>query len=347
MGDSTTARTEMSKLSESVGTSPLKDVKPHAADEMAPVGKVYQLKPEKPTEPPSLERAFAQLDVPNASVGNVDFTAELKDEGKLGLFLTRDRARRDPIAVELNVANYFDGIYTTIHDSTVHLLQTKSELNDADINLRINQVSEQLTIGACLMTYLKLRSLVYLEFPDRYDSAHLRRPRAITELPVVAPFAFAIQQLGAVNIANLLTEARYVPVFPTAGHTYGVPTGHTWNPNQYAQAVEYARKIGLHFSIVDTKQKSGTAWWLLRQVYAEEVFELKLPFPEVNYTSSMALTHALFLHGSEPDPSNTIFDLTPCGTADYGYILRDPHLGINVTVFETVDESAQPIVANV
>ena len=33
-------------------------------------------------------------------------------------------------------------------------------------------------------------------------------------------------------------------------------------------------------------------------------------------------------------------DLTPPGTANYGYMLRDQHAGINVTTFEAIEEKA-------
>lgn len=342
--DAAAAKTDKSELTESHGSSP---VKPHTADEKSAVGKVFQLRTEAPTEPPTLDVAFAQLDTPAVSVGNVDFIAELKDEGKLGLFLPRDRARRTPTTITMDVDHYYIGIYQTICESMLHLLQSKTEFNDADAVTRIETTAQQLAIGCCLTTYYKLRALIYVELPHLYNAANLKRPRAINDLPVVAPFAFAIQQLGAVNIANLHNEARFIPVLPDDGHTYGIPAPMTWNPNRYAQAVEYARNFGLHFNVVDLKQKSGTAWWLLRQVYSEHIFELKLPFPEVNFSSAMALTHTLFLRGTEDDPSNTIFDLNPCGNSDFGYILRDPHHGINVTTFETLDESAKEIVSNV
>lgn len=233
-----------------------------------------------------------------------------------------------------------------------HLLQTKKTefSNNTNITNRLTQVSNQLANGACIATYLKLRALIFTEFPDRYTSAYLKRPEGVTDLPVVvAPFAFAIQQLGTVNISNLTHLARYVPVVPPTGHQYGLPNNQVWDPKAYAQAVEYATKVGLHFNVVDLNLKTGTAWWLLRQHFSEDMFELKLPFPEVNYTSVMAVTHSLFLltDHEDLDPSNAIFDLTPCGESDYGYILRDPNPGINVTTFVTIDENARQIVSNV
>ncbi|CAE6139657.1 unnamed protein product [Arabidopsis arenosa] len=233
-----------------------------------------------------LERPFTEPAGLDLDVANTDFAAELKAEGKLGLFFDRARAFREPIAVTLNVTAYYNGIVSTIYESMTHLLQTKKTEfnNNTNITNRLTQVSNQLVIGACITTYLKLRALIITEFPDRYTSAYLKRPKGITftDLPpvVVAPFAFAIQQLGAVNIANLTHKACYVPVLPPTGHQYGLSNNQIWDLNS--------------------------------QHLSEEMFELKLPFPEVNYTSAMAVTHSLFLlktdHG-ELDPSNAIFDL--------------------------------------
>lgn len=60
-----------------------------------------------------------------------------------------------------------------------------------------------------------------------------KKPKASTDLPVVAPFAFAIQQLGTVNIANLTRQARNVPVLPPTGHQYGLPNNQVWDPNAW------------------------------------------------------------------------------------------------------------------
>ncbi|ABZ10946.1 putative coat protein [Rose cryptic virus 1] len=345
--DAAAAQTEQSKITESHGSSPEKNAAAHTADQKAAVGSTFQLQSRKPTEPPTVPSAFAQSTALNVSVGNADYIAEQRDEGKYGLFLPRDRAHREPEPVTMIVGNFFDGIVRTTERAMVYLLQKKSEFNDIDVLQRVHAVAEQLAIGAMLATYFKLRALIYLDLPDRYTLGSLKRPKAIADLPVIAPFAFAIQQLGYVNVANLTRERRFVPVFPEDDHTFGVPLEHHWNPNLYSQAVDYARTLGLHFNVVDYKKKQGTAWWLLRQHYEDHVFELQVPLPEVNFTSAMAITHTLFLEGEAADPSNAVFDLTPVGADTYGYILREPHFGINVTTYQVIDGSAQEIVSNV
>lgn len=84
---------------------------------------------------------------------NADFA-----ESKLGLFFDRARARQKPIAVTLNATAYYNGIVFTIFESMNQLLQTKNT-DFSNTDRRLIQVSNQLAIGACIVTYLKLRAL--------------------------------------------------------------------------------------------------------------------------------------------------------------------------------------------
>nr|GMC69011.1 putative coat protein [Ipomoea batatas] len=64
-------------------------------------------------------------------------------------------------------------------------------------------------------------------------------------LATPAGFAFAIQQLRAMNASDALNETIYIPCFPNEGHSFGIPDDqfNHWNPNPYAEAVEYARTL--------------------------------------------------------------------------------------------------------
>ncbi|ONK54964.1 uncharacterized protein A4U43_UnF9110 [Asparagus officinalis] len=140
------------------------------------------------------------------------------------------------------------------------LLRNKTKMTNQEIEDRINSVSAYLVDGCYL---IKLRALLFIEFPSRYNSISLKRPKVHNDLPIPTPYAFAIQQLGAVNAADLPRERMYVPVLLEVGHRFGIPTQRSWNSNAYAEAVEYARNLGMRFSIVDLNKKSGTVWWLL------------------------------------------------------------------------------------
>ncbi|XP_022635923.1 uncharacterized protein LOC111241564 [Vigna radiata var. radiata] len=187
---------------------------------------------------------------------------------------------------------------------------------------------------------MKLRALALTDVPSRCDSGGLERPRDVTDLPIPTPFAFAIQQLGIVKSADLQYDLKVVPCKPQTGFRFGQPTGTLWNPNAYQQAVEFARNLGMRFTIVDTTVKEGTAWWLFQQDYAEDVFQLTCPYPETNFTEMMTLPHSLYLNNEGPNPSNPISDLTGAPhTGNFGIMMQSPHHGINISTFKAISDT--------
>lgn len=180
------------------------------------------------------------------------------------------------------------------------------------------------------MAYLKCRALVLAKGFHLCDSNRVKMPMITSDLMIPSPFAFSIQQLGYVDVDDLNILLKVVPYFPSDGHTFGVPNGFTWNNDEYIHAVEYARRLGMHFSIVYPKVKCGSAWWLFKQEFSEGIFKLQCPLPETNFTETMAVIHTLFLSGTQPNMTNAIADLTPLGTDNYGYMLFNPHIGINI-----------------
>ncbi|TXG56362.1 hypothetical protein EZV62_017675 [Acer yangbiense] len=207
---------------------------------------------------------------------NYNFTTELREKGYVGFWRKRDQTCYEPTAVELNVADYFNAIQNTLNGVLNRLFEKRSQLPGETITItnRIETSATTLTCGCCLMTCMKLT--------NHKPLGNLR------SIPIPSGFAFAIQQLGIVNVADSPQERIFIPCFPNTVHINGVPNAqaHLWNPNAYAQAIEYATTLGLHFAAVDLRNKYGSAWWLFRQTYEEEIFELECSIPEVNFTKS-------------------------------------------------------------
>lgn len=343
---------ENAPVDASTGSSPSKittAAKPPNTSTRAPVASKFQMRTEVPTLPRESVIAFVPSAVDDKSAGNFDFTTELLEKGFIGYWRRRSDASYSPVPVEIYPAVYYSGIRDTLAASLSRLFQLKTQLPGDTIVDRIDTTAHTLACGCCLMSYLKVRNLVTTELPTRHASISLRKPRVSDQLALPTGFAFAIQQLGIVNVADSVREQIYVPCFPEAGHTSGIPTEHAplWNPNAYAQAVEYARSLGMTFAMVDLKKKDGTAWWLFRQAYADQVFELICSLPEVNFTPAMAITHALFLNGNAADPSRLFVNLEPLGAETYGIMMRTPHTGINVSSYEAISQEAQEVVSNV
>lgn len=103
----------------------------------------------------------------------------------------------------------------------------------------------------------------------------------------------------------------------------------------------------MQFHIVDLKTKGGTAWYTLRPDNSEGIFELQCSLPEVNYTSSMAVTYALFLSRPATIAANPLFDLTAIGADHLGTMMRTPHPSINLTCFEGISQIDESVWQNV
>ncbi|UYL83188.1 MAG: coat protein 1 [Allium deltapartitivirus] len=337
--------------SESKGSSP--DAKttvksPTDVSDRPSVGTTFRMRAEIPTEPEARETAIYPDATDLPAAGNPDYTIELKDEGRLGDFYPRDKVTAKATAFYINVRNFYSGIRETIYGALQRLFRVKTTLGDADFLTRIDSISDSLAAGCCLTAYLKVRDILFLVRSGEPSPFSLRRPRADTDLAIPSAFAFAIQQLGIVHVADLDSDLHVFPCFPQTGHRFGIPTDVIWNPNEYAQAVEYARNLGMRFSVVDLSVKYGSAWWLLRQYYEDDLFELRCTYPETNFTDQMAITHSLFLNGSSVNPTNAIITFADqTTTGNYGSMLRDPHPGINVSSFEAIAETASEVWSHV
>lgn len=338
---------------ESAGSSPppKKETKkdlPRTESDKPAVGRSYQLKTEVPSVPATLDQSSQQLALDLPASGNQAYTIEMKDKGIIGLHFDRAKTAPIPEMLEIDPNAFFYGIRNTLHGVLLRLHRLKTQLSDQDFAPRAEELATTLSTGCSLVAYLKIRSIILSECQEKYSPTNLRRPRASADLPIPQAFAFAIQQLGTVNVADLPYERKLMPCFPMSGHLYGIPPGSAWNPNAYAMAVEYARSLGMRFQIVDLKVKNGSAWWLFRQYYEDGIFELQAPLPEVNFTDSMAVTHTLFLNGQNPDPSNPFVDLSIFPINDeYGVFLQNPHPGINLSTYEAIGETAQEVWSNV
>nr|GMD62647.1 crossover junction endonuclease mus81 [Ipomoea batatas] len=312
------------------------------------VGTEFQMRSELPAVPNTID-VLQTPEADLATAGNFKFTTELLENGSIGFWRRRQDTCYEPTPIEIQVTPFYEGIMTTLHGFLRRLFQLKVQISDPTAIQRCASIARVLACGCCITAYLKVKNIVTSELPARHTSNSLKMPRISDALAVPAGFAFAIQQLGAVNVADTLTERIFIPCFPNEGHSFGIPDDQlvNWNPNAYAEAVEYARTLGMRFHIVNLKKKDGTAWWLFRQHFAEGFFELQCPLPEVNFTKSMVVTHAQFLNGELANPSRAFVDLAPLGNDSFGVMMRSPHLGINLSCYEAISQEATDVVSNV
>nr|GMD21892.1 putative coat protein [Ipomoea batatas] len=163
-----------------------------------------------------------------------------------------------------------------------------------------------------------------------------------TPFQVPQPYALAISSLGRIKISGLQKQLFLTPVPPAdaADTTFGCPDeGHIWNPVAYSRAVEFAKKLGLHFSSVDLTLKMGSSWWLFRPVYAHGHFRLDCPYPQENFTNTTAAVAMLYCNDGTDGLYNPIIDLPALGADTFGSMLRDPPADIAVSAFYAVIDS--------
>jgi len=316
----------------------------------AQVARTYQMRTEIPAIPDVKSVNFAQLDVDDKSAGNFSYKTTLLDKGLIGYWRPRNTTASAITVINLDPVIYFQGIEETLTRVLTRYNERKSDSDTASRTDRVQSIATELAKGCAVMTYLKLRNIILADIPGSQNVTLIMKPRINDDLPLPAGFAFAIQQLGTVNVADGPIELIVAPSFPTLGHTFGIPTAHQpWNAYAYAEAVEYAKDLGLKFAMIDLKKKEGTAWWLFRQDYEAVThnFRLYCPIPETNFTKSMVVTHCLWLNGYELDPRRHFVDQAALGPEDYGYMLRRPHHGINVSSYDAITAEAPEVIDNV
>lgn len=328
---------------ESLGSSPGKAKEPMLEDnlgeEIPSTGKKFPIRAENPTLPPHAEPAFPQFAVDDLSAGNHNYVINRKERGLLGLFRSRDKIVPVPIRIEIDPVTLHLAFAETLFGYLDNTLRRKDVLNNTETRERAMYYAGILANGCCIMTYLKVRSIIISEFQDSYNERNLKRPRVTSDHVIPLPFAYAIQQLGIVHVIDLEQEIKIAPVFPEEGHRFGVPTNQIWNSNAYYDAVVYAKSLGMQFGIVDLKEKKGTAWWLFRPYISEGVFELQCPIPETNFSSALAITYSLFLPKDPSTEQRVLFDTTELGDQVFGTFMRSPHQDIALTAFYGITQS--------
>nr|GLL21455.1 Coat Protein [Ipomoea trifida] len=111
----------------------------------------------------------------------------------------------------------------TLHGFLCRLFQLKVQISDPTTIQPCALIAHTLACGCCLTAYLKVKNLVTSELPARHTSNSLRMPHTSDALVIPTGFAFAIQQLGVVNVVDTLNETIYILCFPNEGHSFDIP----------------------------------------------------------------------------------------------------------------------------
>lgn len=187
--------------------------------QMSAIGKPIPLKTEIPHMPTTMEPAFAQADVDDLAAGNQSFTVDAKDRGHLGVFIDRALAKPKMLAVPINGPRLHTAIVETLEAWILKTLKLKQELTDTTARIRAHDAAHTLADGCIIMMYLRTQSILISDVQSSYDETNLNRPRVQDNLVISGPYAYAIQQLGIVHVADLATNYK---IYPTVDNSTDV-----------------------------------------------------------------------------------------------------------------------------
>eukprot|EP00262_Sarcandra_glabra_P003549 TRINITY_DN14287_c0_g3_i1.p1 TRINITY_DN14287_c0_g3~~TRINITY_DN14287_c0_g3_i1.p1 ORF type:complete len:344 (-),score=9.31 TRINITY_DN14287_c0_g3_i1:46-1077(-) len=296
---------------------------------------------EAPKEPAQIYHAFERPIPDPLAIGNPSLELALKLKGNLGYFINRDKVDIEPVFINLNTLAYRDGVLFTLRVVTERLLRLQGHIENAEIIETATNLATQFANGIMIMTYIRLRRVNSLEATQL--AKFCKRPKVPDTLEVPAPYALAISQLGIVEASSMERIKRFVPTLTNEDRNYCLPAGIIWSTARYLQAVEYGKKIGISFKAIDLSVPLGSSWWLYRQDNTDDLFSLQCTLPEDNYTEATAILHTLFCSNGQGGLLNEIFDLSPIENHNYGAILRNPHVDINVSSYFAIEEAPDTV----
>ncbi|GAV63346.1 hypothetical protein CFOL_v3_06864 [Cephalotus follicularis] len=291
---------------------------------------------EYPREPDMIYTAFEKPKDDVTPIGNKTMELSLKLEGKLGYFLPRTATHPIPTYVTLNDQEYRTVIYSTLQQVLHRLLRLKGNIEDADANTRVEDTALSLMKGICVLTYMKLRAVNSLATSQL--NLFRRKPKAPIDLKVPVPYALAISQLGRVKVRSLEEEKTLSPTCSLeATKNFLIGPNFSWSSTEYAQAREYAESLGMQFASADLGVKLGSAWWLLRRTNDDGTYGLDCILPEDNYTEAAVVLNSLFYRAAHDGVPASFFTLDGIDNHSYGFMLRDPHDGINLSSYFAIE----------
>lgn len=285
------------------------------------------------------ERAPADI----LAVGNKAAEFIYSTEGSLGYRPFVKDLYTEPTFIELNPANISTAVVKVLHSEIADRLMKKGDVANTDIEQWSLEWSIIMTQSVMLVIYQKLRHLHRLIAiqADRF----VTKVNVTGDLEIPVPYAFCVQQLGHVKIADLTKEKWVVPTYPEGISHFGTTPGQGWSHARHSRVVTRMKEIGIACTAVDVKKMKGSTWWLYRQVQVGDSVRLTCPLPEVNFHEDGAILHSLFLGGEETVTVNRIATLTPLGNSNFGLMLQNPSAGIQFCSFRALleeDESQWP-----
>lgn len=328
----------MADARESAGSSPSADRRKRREqqpDESGP-SQFERAEPNVPTanKPPRevTERAPAEL----IAVGNKATEFIYSTEGSLGYRPFVKDLYTEPTFIELNPERIARAVQFVLESEIRDRLTKKGDITYGDVDQWSQDWAETMTHSVLLVIYQKLRVIHRLIAIQR--NRFIAKVNVTGDLEVPVPYAFSVQQLGHVKIADVSKEMLVVPTYPENTLNFGTNPAISWSHAKHNRVVQRLKEIGIACTAIDVKKVKGSTWWLFRQVQTGSSIRLTCPLPEVNFHEDGAVLHSLYLRGEDRVLVNEIANLGPLGNNTYGLMLQNPVSGIQLCSFRALLE---------
>ncbi|WCJ29078.1 hypothetical protein M5689_010737 [Euphorbia peplus] len=295
-------------------------------------------KQELPVELENFHQSPTRCHGGEVPIGNPEYAEMLKRNGQLGCFYDRDQTTNTPTPITMNHLVLRECVILTLTHVLNNLLSESNQETIETLPKNFQDVetfAQELANGIGVALYMKLRSLNLTEpsVMERFYS----KPCVPNPFEIPAAYAYAISTLGQFKVSGMPYQYFYTPVCSVeAANNYCIPDGITWSPYAYIRAMEYAKRIGMLFDIVEHQVKRGTSWWLLQPVVTERGFELQCPILGENFTDEVTLVRALFCVTADGGFCTDLVDLEPHQNLNFGSMLRNPTPRIDLEVFNGI-----------
>nr|UZZ64783.1 minor coat protein [Camellia cryptic virus 1] len=262
---------------------------------------------------------------------NPSYLTRLKTAGELGYERPVSERFLSARFYQINVANFRDAMKDVLRGYLIWKYSEKGRFTTAQIVTEVTKIVP-ICVDACMTSlYAKLRTIhkQYGTYSTRFNTP----PTYSKDLELPLPFADAIQNFGIFETRCMKKNFLMIPVYPEGTKNEGREK-EDWHAYEYEACMPILRENGIPIKNVDTRVKSGFAWWTYRLKSVNDTYDFECILPFLHYSEHSALLSSMFLHVQSGE-IRPIIELKGDDVA-YGVRLREVKQGFQLRVFSAL-----------
>jgi len=262
---------------------------------------------------------------------NPAYLKRLEQRGEIGFRRLLGKKKLAMQLVVLDVSEFRRCIQHVLQGVLQLRYHSLGSYRNSEISAEIEEIVP-LTADMCMSAlYARLRSIhkSYGKYATRYSTA----PCYTKDVELPLPLALAIEQIGSFETHSLETNTLVVPTYPEGTKNEGRRSDE-YQVTEYLAYIPTFKELGIPCKAVDTRLKTGTAWWTYKVRNLIETTDLICLLPPSHYSDLSAQLRACFLAEVYEDPLHckdiiAIDEEAPT----FGTKFRELPIGYNIRVF--------------